>query len=134
MKKSNVLWGSFFVLAAVLVILGRTELLAGISVVNIIITVLLIPVIIKSITVANFWGICFPLSLISIMYSDELHLQAFTPIPVLLAALFLSLGLTLLFPKKKSQPNHYNNYANYNNFTNCENNGNSADFNRGEFQ
>jgi predicted membrane protein len=48
----------------------------------------------------NFWGICFPLALLAILYDDVLGIEAFTPWTVLIAALFMSIGLTLIFPHK----------------------------------
>lgn len=102
MKSRNLFWGVFFILAAVAVILNQLGILAGVSLVNLIITILLIPIIIKSAKSLNFSGILVPLAIIGIIYSDELGIQKLTPLPILGSAIFLSIGLSFLIHPKHS--------------------------------
>lgn len=97
MRKKDVFWGLFFILAAVLIILNQFGFLAGISMFDIVATVILAGIIIKSIRYVNFWGILFPLAFICILYAKEWNITNFTPWPVLLTALLLSVGLSLIF-------------------------------------
>lgn len=100
MKASNIFWGVFFILAAIAIILNQFGLLAGISLINLIITILLIPIIITSIKHINFSGILIPLAIIGIIYSKNLGIEALTPWPLLGSAIFLSIGLSLLIKPK----------------------------------
>lgn len=99
-RKSNLIWGIFFVLSAVIILLSKFGVFAQVSAFNLVITCLLIPVIILSIRQVYFSGIFFPLAFIAIMFAKPLGIEKLTPWPVLAAALFLSIGMYLLFPKK----------------------------------
>ena len=100
MKNRSYFWGTFFILSAVLLILNALGLLAGVSIVSLILTLLLIPLIVKSIRYASFSGVLFPLAVIAILFDKQLGIEKLTPWPVLGIALFLSIGLSLLFPKR----------------------------------
>lgn len=102
MKPRNIFWGIFFILAAVSIILNQLGLLVGVSLFNLIITILLISIIIKSIKYLNFSGIFIPLAIIGIQYADNLGIQDLTPWPLLGASIFLSIGLSFLI-----KPKHY---------------------------
>ncbi|WP_124098134.1 hypothetical protein [Ruminococcus sp. Marseille-P6503] len=108
MKNRSFFWGTFFILAAALIILNALDLLIGVSLVSLIITLLLIPLIVKSVRYASFSGILFPLAVIAILFSEQLGIEKLTPWPVLGIALFLSIGLSLLFPKKYKWYKKYN--------------------------
>ena len=97
MNKKNIIWGLIFIVAAILVVCGAFGFLG--NPVNVIITVLLIPIIISNAVHLIYPGIFFPLAVIAILYDDYLGIQALTPWPVLFIALFLSIGLSFLFPK-----------------------------------
>ena len=99
MNKKNIVWGLIFIMAAILVVCGAFGILG--NPVNLIITVLLIPIIISNVVHLAYPGIFFPLAIIAILYDDYLGIQALTPWPVLFIALFLSIGLSFLFPKYK---------------------------------
>ena len=101
MKASNIFWGVFFILAAIAVILNQLGLLAGISLINLTITIFMIPIIITSIKHINFSGILIPLAIIGILYSDKLGIQALTPWPLLGSAIVLSIGLSFLIKPKQ---------------------------------
>lgn len=96
MKTRNLFWGIFFIVAAVAIILNQLGIFTGVSLINLVITILLIPIIIKSIKYINFAGILIPLSIIAILYADKLGIQNLTPWPILGAAIFLSIGLSFI--------------------------------------
>ena len=56
MKNKNLIWGLFFILAGVALILDRTGLLGSVSVWSVVISLLLVPVIVTSVRHLNFWG------------------------------------------------------------------------------
>lgn len=99
MKLTKWFWGIFFLLAGVAVIVNQLGYIGSINIFTLVVTILLIPIIIKSITHRNFGGILFPLAFIGILYKDELGITNLTPCPILLTALFLSIGLTIIFEK-----------------------------------
>lgn len=105
MKGKNLVWGLFFVVAAALVILNATGVLAGIGFWSLILTLLLIPVFVKSILCMNFGGIFFPVAIAAIIYAEPFGIENLVPWPVLGCALFLSIGLSIIFPKKRPWAN-----------------------------
>jgi len=102
MKRKDVFWGLLFILAAVLIIINQFGFFAGISMFELVATVILGGIVIKSVMKVNFWGILFPLAVICIIYSEELNIADFTPWPALLTALLCSIGLSLLFNRPSS--------------------------------
>lgn len=97
MKIKNVLWGLFFLLIGAVIIVDKLGYIEIGNMFSFVITVLLIPVFVKSIARINFGGILLPPAIVCILYSSELGLEAITPWPVLLCAVFASIGLTLIF-------------------------------------
>lgn len=107
MKKKEIFWGMLFILAAVFIIMNQFGFLAGVSIFEIVLTVILGGIIIKSIMHLNFWGILFPLAFLCIIYADELNITKFTPWPALLTALLLSIGLSMIFQKQCCHMHHF---------------------------
>ena len=68
MKNKNLIWGLFFILAGVALILDRTGLLGSVSVWSVVISLLLVPVIVTSVRHLNFWGIFFPMAIMAILF------------------------------------------------------------------
>ncbi len=99
MKKKDVFWGLLFIVAAVLIIVNQFGIFAGISMFEIVASVILVGIIIKSVQYINFWGILFPLAGICIIYAEELNITDFTPWPALLTALLCSIGLSMIFQR-----------------------------------
>ena len=99
MKGKNLFWGLFFIVAAGLIVVNQLGYLAGITTLNLVITILLIPIILKSIIRVNFFGIFFSVAVLGILFADELGINTFVPVPILTVALFLSVGLSLVFGK-----------------------------------
>ncbi|MFT3950930.1 MAG: LiaF-related protein [Oscillospiraceae bacterium] len=100
MKHKNVFWGLFFILSATLIILNQFDVLIGVSIFKLIISLFLLPVIFKSIKHLFFAGVLFPLAFIGIIFAEPLGIENLTPWPILGVALFLSIGLSFMFPNK----------------------------------
>lgn len=107
MKLSKWFWGLFFILAGGAIIVNQLGYFGTINIYTLIFTILLIPIIIKSIPHLNFSGIIFPLAIILIMYQKPLGLSEIGAWPILGAALFLTIGLTIIFPPRY----HHRHYA-----------------------
>jgi len=106
MKTNNTkkwLWGLFFIGAAALLVINQLGFFADIGLFSLLFTILLIPIIITSIAHLNFFGIFFPAALILIIYEKQLHIEALTPWTVIIAAILLSIGFSVLI-----KPKHWN--------------------------
>lgn len=125
MKKRNVFWGMLLILSAVLIILNQFGFFAGISVFDIVLTVIMVGIIIVSIRSINFWGILFPLAIILITYAEELKISHFTPWPVLLTAFLISLGLSMVFNRHSTFVFSYNKSNSFENTVVNEQDGNT---------
>ena len=99
MKNKNWFWGLFFIAAAALIVLSQFGVLSDVSLISLILTILLIPVIIKSAIALNFTGILFPIAFLGIIYAEPLGITNLVPWPILITALFLSIGFHILFGK-----------------------------------
>lgn len=106
MKLSKWFWGLFFIAAGGIIITGSMGYLGEVNLLSLIFTLFLIPIIFKSLLHLNFGGILFPFALIAILYDQQLGITALTPWPILAAALFLSIGLTILFHRKPKWDHH----------------------------
>ncbi len=100
MKNRNYFWGIVFILAAIFVLLNNFGIFRDINLTKILFTILLICFMIKNIPCRNFYGILIPAAIILIIYDDFLHIRMLTPFPVLIAAVFGSIGLSFLFPNQ----------------------------------
>lgn len=97
MKKKETFWGLLLILAATLIIINQFVFFEGISMFDIVATVILGGIMIKSVMKINFWGILFPMAILCIIYADVWNITDFTPWPALLTAFLCSLGLSLIF-------------------------------------
>lgn len=97
MKKENIFWGLFFILGGIFLIIGRFDLFDGFSFWTLFVTVLLVAWLVRSIRYREFFGITFPIAFLCIIYDDFLGIDNLTPWPVLGAAAFASIGLSILF-------------------------------------
>lgn len=105
-KTKNIAWGLFFVAAGALILLSQTGVLEGLSFWSLVISLLMVPIIIKSIGMRAFGGILFPAAIILIAFDDCLGIENLTPWPVLGCAAFLTIGLHILFPTHKNWRAH----------------------------
>ena len=99
-NNSKILWGLFFILAAVYVVVSKIWIMPEISVFSVLLTVFFIWLFLNGIRNLNFWEILFSIAFICILYDDQLGITALTPWTVLGAALLGSIGLSLIFKKK----------------------------------
>lgn len=106
MKNRNIFWGLIFILAAAFVLLNNFDYFADINLTKILITILLVYCMLKNIRPRNFFGILLPAAFICIMYDDWLGIEAITPVPILIAAVFASIGLGFIFPNKAHFDKH----------------------------
>ncbi|NSA04661.1 putative membrane protein [Clostridium beijerinckii] len=70
-------------------------------------------IIAKSIPNLNFSGILFPIAFICIIYARQLGITAITPWTVLMAALFGSIGLSMIFHKHVNWIHHNHVHEDY---------------------
>ena len=99
-NSGKILWGLFFILAAVYVVVSKLWIMPEISVFSVLLTVFFIWLFLNGIRNVNFWEILFSIAFICIIYDDWLGITALTPWTVLGAALLGSIGLSLIFKKK----------------------------------
>ena len=108
MKNKNIFWGLFFIVIAGLIVVKQSGYLAGVTTLNLVVTLFLIPIILKSCIRLNFAGIFFPISILGILFAEELGITNFVPFPILITALFLSIGFSMLFGKhEKWREGHF---------------------------
>ncbi|MDR0851734.1 MAG: hypothetical protein LBN36_04510 [Clostridiales Family XIII bacterium] len=108
---SRVFWGLFFLIAGVAIVLNQLGLLgfAGLSLGTIIWTVLLLIVFIFGIAHLFWFAIFFPIAGAALLYAEPLGLSAdINWWPIFGAALFLSIGFSILFRKKRRWNKDYN--------------------------
>lgn len=103
MKNGKILWGVIFVIAGITLILGNLGYMGDVNFVSLTLSIILVAVSIKSIISRNFYGTFIPLALIGILFDKELGIEAITPWTILIAALLLSIGFSMIFSKKKSK-------------------------------
>ncbi|MFA7688830.1 MAG: LiaF domain-containing protein [Bacilli bacterium] len=104
MKK--IFWGLFFLVAGASVIvnqLGYTD----INLFSLLCTIIIIPIFITSLIKLRFAGMLFSLAFLAIIYQELLGIESITPWPVLLAALFGSIGLSIIFNRTHIYKKYY---------------------------
>lgn len=104
MKGRNWFWGIFFLAAAVLLVASQVGSFVHIGFWSILATVLLVAIVIQSIVKRNIFGVVMPVAVLYIIYQKPLDLLYIAPWLLLLAALFASIGLGMLFRKKPPKP------------------------------
>ncbi len=98
MKK--IFLGLFFIMIAVLILLNQMGYLINMSIFKLLITVFAGAWFIRGIIRKNFFGIFMPLAILGTIYASELQITNFSPMPILLIALFLSIGFSIMFKKR----------------------------------
>ena len=103
MKKERILWGVLFILGAICLLFSHTDFMHGlqINVWNLLWTIILLAILIKSIVRLNYFGIFFPLAFLCVIYKEPLGITQIAPFTLFGAAILLSIGCNMLFPKKK---------------------------------
>lgn len=100
MKERNIFWGILFVLGAIGLIVGKMGFLSDVNPFSLAFSVILGAIIIDSLFRLNYAGILFPIAFLCIIYDNQLGITVLTPWTVLISALFGSIGLSMIFPKK----------------------------------
>ncbi|MGL6202030.1 MAG: LiaF transmembrane domain-containing protein [Lachnospiraceae bacterium] len=100
MRTNKLLWGLFFIAAAVLVVLNQLGYSNGISLWGLLVTILLLPVVFYGILHRNFFNFFFGIAFLLIVYQHPLGIERLVPWTVLAAALFLSIGFSIIIKPK----------------------------------
>lgn len=103
MKRKNLFWGLLFIVAAVLIIVNGLGVFPEVSIFQIVATIILVGIMIKSIMYVNFPGILFPIAFLCIIYAEAWNITEVTPWPVLLTALLGSIGFSMIFKQHRWQ-------------------------------
>ena len=77
-NSGKILWGLFFILAAVYVVVSKLWIMPEISVFSVLLTVFFIWLFLNGIRNVNFWEILFSIAFICIIYDDWLGITALT--------------------------------------------------------
>lgn len=102
MKVKNVFWGLFFICAAAMVVLSQMGMFFEIGWFSILLTVFLIPVMVSNLVRLNFYGFLFPLAFLFYIYAEPIFfLENIRFWPLMLATLFLSIGFSLIFKRRR---------------------------------
>lgn len=97
MSFRKIFWGLFFILASALVVVNQMGIFTDINLMSLVFSIFLVAILLKSIYHVSFTGILFSLAFLGIIYAEPLGIESLVPWPILLAALFGSIGLTVLF-------------------------------------
>ena len=103
MKHTRDLWGMFFILAAVYLVISQMGFVPKVGVFSIILTVFMIWMFIEGVRRVNFFEMLFVVAFVLIIYDKPLGITAYTPWTVLGAALLLSIGLSMIFRGEKKK-------------------------------
>jgi predicted membrane protein len=98
MKKSQWFWGIFFVLAAAVLVatqMGWTML--TLNPFTVIATIFLVAILVANLMHLSIGGTVFPLAFLLMLYSKPLGITSLVPWTILLAAVLLTIGLSLIF-------------------------------------
>ncbi len=97
MKNRNWFWGIFFIVAAVFVIASQIGTFEGISFFSIVSTVALVALAVHSLFKLNYFGIFVPVAFLYMIYWKPFALLFISPWILILAAVLISIGLSILF-------------------------------------
>jgi len=101
MKDKKMYWALYLIIAAVVVLLNSLDVFpTKLSLFNLIVSILMGGVVVGSLINLSFYGIFIPLSVIGILFAEELNITAITPIPIIVIAILLSIGMQIIFKKK----------------------------------
>lgn len=114
MKKERILWGILFILGAFCLLFSKTDFMQGlhINIWNLLWTIILISIFIKSVFRLNYFGIFFPIAFLCVIYHEPLGLTDIGPMTFFGAAILLSIGCNMIFPRREHRigcnGGHYN--------------------------
>ncbi len=110
MKMENIFWGILLVLSAVLIIVSQVVSFGSIGVWSILATVLLVAVIVSSMVRLEFFGIFVPFAFLYMIYAEPFGLPMIQLWVLLIAAVLVGAGLSLIFKKKKKETSFVSSY------------------------
>ena len=103
MKAKNITWGIFFILMAAFIIFGAMDVFGDISVWTCIFAGFCVMWLINGIVKLSFGNMLFPVAFLAILFDEVLGIEELTPWPVLMAALFGTIGLNMVFGDRKKK-------------------------------
>lgn len=102
MNKDNLFWGVIFILAAIYVLLRSAGVTPDVSLVRIVIGVLCLTGFVKAALQLEFGGMLFSLAVLAILFREYIGLGGISSWSLILAALFGTIGLNMLFGDQAS--------------------------------
>ena len=96
MRRERILWGLFFIIGAVALIVGKLGFLENVNLWTVLFTIFLAACLVKSIINRSMTGLLFSAAFLCIVYDEPLGITALTPWTVLIAALLGSIGFSIL--------------------------------------
>lgn len=103
------LWGIFFIAIATYIILDQFKIIdAAFSVGRIIICFLFVAAFIEGLAHKSIWGTLIPLAFLAFLIINPVFHLEINLWTILLAAVFLCIGLSIIFPHKHVIPTHMN--------------------------
>lgn len=115
-NKNHIFTGLFFVALAALILLSTMGYLGDITAISAILGLFFLCTFIHGVVRLKYWEFLFSLAFLGIIFDRPLGIENLTPFPILLIALFLSIGLSIIFHRKRTPSPHYNNQPQGTNF------------------
>jgi predicted membrane protein len=113
MKNEKYFWGILLVLTGAFLIISKLGYFPDVNAFSLVLTAFLVVIAVKSLLHLDFAGVLFPIAFICIIYDNQLGITNITPWTVLIAALFGSIGLSMIFHKQNRcihiRHEHHNN-------------------------
>lgn len=99
--RKNIIWGILCILTAVALVVNQLGYFQGISVWNILFSIICIVGCINGIMKKSWGKILFSIAIFIIINDQLLHLESLTPWLILGVALLCTIGLNMIFPMKR---------------------------------
>lgn len=101
-KRANWFWGVFLVLGAVVLVTSQLGIFSyHMGLWPLLLAVFLVAAFVESLMHLAVWGMVFSLAFLAIIFSRPLGITALVPWTILIAAVLLSLGLSLIIRPKR---------------------------------
>ena len=97
----KIFWGLFLVLAAAFLVVSKLGFMEGIGVVTILFAIFWVAILLEGVVKRSFGRVLFSLAFLCILFDEQLHIETITPWTVLIAALLGTIGLNLIFRRKR---------------------------------
>ena len=109
-KFSNFIWGTFLLLAAAFLLFNQFNNFINIGIGSIIVSVLALLVIVQCIAHLRFSALPIPFAVLYIIFQSPLELPKVQTGILILASILASIGLAIIFPKRKINHFKYKHY------------------------